>query len=187
VTFNHRRRTLTIWIATSTLYSLMFLVSGAILLLRAPAEHWLAYSIPFAAPVLFAAVFLTRVVRSRQVPAVLKNPASVQFSTQNVPGAMVYLEPFLLPGIPFPRRPAFIIAADDAGISYFTQDKTPRPFVHIPWRDVSSVDELAGELCVTLVGDGLLLHIPGGLLPVSVRRVRGLAAQLSALQPQRQL
>ena len=184
--FSHRGRVIIVWLAISVVYALTFLVSGGILLLRAPAEQWLGYSIPFMAPVLLLIAFLARVVLSRHVPASVRNPKGVQFSTQNVPGAMVYLEPFVVDGAAFARGPSFLIVADDDGISYFTRRETLRPFVQIPWSEVASVDELAGELCITLMDGNLLLHIPGGMLPVGATRVRAIAASMSALLRERQ-
>jgi len=77
--------------------------------------------------------------------------------------------------------------AEDAGISYFTPGRNAVEFVRIPWVEIASVEEFGSELCITLTDGSLLLHVPGGMMPVGVKRVRELARRIAALQPARQL
>ena len=130
--------------------------------------------------------FAAFVACDRRVNFALRTPGSVAFATQNVPAAIVHVERFLVESVRFPTRGSFTIVADANGVSYVTAGDNPVAFVRIPWSEISDVQELAGELCITLVDGSLLLHIPGGLLPVSVGRVRALAAQMAALQHERQ-
>jgi len=131
--------------------------------------------------------FAVVVARHRTINVSLRSTDGVAFSTQNVPGAMVYLEPYEVSGVAFARALSFVIVADDSGVGYFTRGKNPVRFVSIPWVEIASVEEFGGELCITLTDGSLLLHVPGGMLPVGVKRVRELARQMAALQPARQL
>jgi hypothetical protein len=126
--------------------------------------------------------FAVWVARDRRVDGSLQNQGSVAFATQNVPGAIVHLERFLVPDAGFARGPSFVVVADDMGLGYFTRGKNPVAFVRIPWDEIVDVTASGGDLIVHLADGNLLLHIPGGVLPMGARRVLALASQISALQ-----
>ena len=159
------------------------LVICVVVLLARPTGEWPAIGAAFLLYVAAVLAFVFWVVRDRRVGTSLRRPGSVAFATQNVPGAIVHLDPFLLPDAGFARGPSFVVVADDTGLSYHTRGKNPVAFVRIPWADIASVDASGGDLVVTLADGNLLLHIPGGLLPLGARRVRALAGEIAPLLP----
>jgi hypothetical protein len=177
---HNRRRTLGLW---ALQLGPGLLICVAVFATRPGDERWnLAGALLLYVAVIV--VFGVIVARDRRGADRLRAPSapgSVVFVTQNVPGAMVYLERFVVPGVAFARGRSFVIMADDAGIAYATPGASGVVFARIPRTDVAQVAEMAGELCITLVDGNPLLHVPGGMLPFGVRRVRLLASELSAL------
>jgi hypothetical protein len=153
----------------------------AIVLASRPRSEWPAL---VSLVVLYFAVviaFAAWVARDRRVQPALRAPGSAAFVTQNVPAAIVHVERFVVPGAGFARGPSFVIVADDAGVSYYTRGKNPVAFVRIPWLEISGVSASGGDLLITLADGSLLIHIPGGVLPMGRRRVRALAAEMAKL------
>lgn len=174
----HRRRTLAIWIGVSLVFLPIFLGPIALIIVRARPEERLFYAIPLLIPFVFVLAVILLAKSERTVNPSLVLPGRVAFATRNLPGAIIYLESFLIPDAQFARGRTFAIVADGEGISYFTAGKHPIQFVHIPWPEIADVTELSGEFCITLADGNLLLHVPGGLLPMGARRVRVLAEQV---------
>ena len=147
-----------------------------------PASEWPALGGLVLLYVAMVIGFVVWVARDRRVDASLRGTGSVAFVTQNVPGAIVHLDDFLVPDVRFARGPSFVIIADDTGLGYFSRGKNPEAFVRIPWADIGGVSASGGDLVVTLADGNPLMHIPGGPLPMGARRVRALAGELAALQ-----
>jgi len=154
----------------------------AVVLVARPPSEWPALIglvvVYFAVLVAFAAW----VARDRRVDPSLQTPGSVAFVTQNVPAAIVHLERFVVPDTRFARGPSFVIVADDLGLAYCTRGTDPVAFVRIPWPEISTVSASGGDLLVVLADESLLIHVPGGALPMGARRVRALASEIDNLR-----
>jgi len=176
---HHRLGTLARW----TLQGAPGLVIFVVVLFARPAEEWPAIGAAFLLYLTVVSAFVLWIVRDRRIDYSLRRPGSVAFVTQNLPGAIVHLERFQVPDAGFARGPSFVIVADDTGLGYFTRGKNPVAFVRIPWAEIASVGASGGDLIVTLADGNLLLHVPGGLLPMGARRVRALAGDIAPLLP----
>ncbi|WP_411698316.1 hypothetical protein [Conyzicola sp.] len=130
---------------------------------------------------------VTRVNRVSEAIRLAAAPGWVVFAAYNHPGALVHVGDYLVPGVDVARGLGLIVVADDAGLSYLTPDRPPQPFVQIPWSGIDDIAEVGGELAVGLANGDVQYIVPGARIPVAKRRVRAIAEQLSALQPQRQL
>ena len=183
----YRRRLYATWIAISFSFVFPVLICVAIFAttpeLREPI---VIATISFA--VYFASILyvLLRADRVGEATRRAAAPGAVVFGAFNHPGALVHVGDYLLPGAPLARGLSFVVEADDRGLSYLTAGKTPAPFAYVPWSDIDRVSEVGGELAVTLVDGAVQYIVPGARLPAGARRVRALAAQISALQRERQ-
>ncbi|WP_188510136.1 hypothetical protein [Conyzicola nivalis] len=137
----------------------------------------------------FIAALIILVTRADRVGEAARqaSPGAVVFGAYNYPGALVHVGDYMAPGAEIARGLTLIVVADEDGIRYLTPGKSPRTFVRVPWSDVDHVAEVGGELAVRLASGDVQYIVPGARVPMSKRRVRAIAAQLSALQPQRQL
>ena len=180
---NHKYGTLARWILQLAPGALIC----ALVVVARPPSEWPTFVGFILLYVLVLVGFVAWIVRDRRVDQSLRDPGTVAFVVQNVPGAIVHLERFIVPDATLARGPSFVIVADNAGLGYYPRGKDPVAFIRIPWSEIASIDEMAGELGVTMADGSLLAHIPGGMLPMGARRVRALAAEVSRLQPARQL
>ena len=178
----HRVRTLTRW-AMQVVPGILICM---VVLFARPSDEWPAIGGPLLLFFVVVIGFAAWVAHDRRVDATLRTAGTVAFTTQNVPGAIVHLERFLVVDATFARGPSFVIVADDTGLGYYSRGKNTEAFVRIPWSDIDGVAASGGDLVVTLADGNLLMHIPGGLLPMGARRVRALAGEISALQRARQ-
>ena len=147
-----------------------------------PPSVWPVLAGPAALYVALIVGFALWVARDRRVDPSLRAAGTVAFVTQNVPGAIVHIERFVVPDAGFARGPSFVIVAGNTGLIYFTRGKNPVAFVRIPWSQVADVSASGGDLVMTLVDDDLVIHIPGGMLPMGRRRVRALADEIDDLR-----
>jgi hypothetical protein len=178
----YRRR----FLATVVLLVVSFVVPVFVCIAIFIVSPELRPSIGFAgsAFVVYFAVVAGLMVKSNRVAEAVRRSAgadAVVFGAVNHAGALVNFGEFALADSRMARGLSLVVRADGSGIDYLAPGKLPTPFVHVPWSRIRSVDEVGGELAVSLDDGEVQYIVPGARSPMGRRRVRALAAEMAKL------